>query len=872
MIAHYLSAMWRVFAPDFGNHLWQSTLFAVTAGLLTLILRKNQARIRYSLWLTASMKFLIPFSLLVGMGNHLTWSHRPAGTKAGFYIAMEEVGQPFTQPTISMIPQGTASTGLIHLLPAILSAGWLCGFLAVVFVWYRRWRQVSTSLGEAEPLREGRELQALRRLERMGRIRKPIEVHLSRTSLEPGIFGIAQPVLIWPQGISERLEDAHLDAILVHEILHVRRQDNLAAALHMLVEAVFWFHPLVWWLGSRLVEERERACDEAVVESGSERQVYAESILKICEFCVGSPLACVSGVTGADLKKRMVHIMTKNATRQLDFSRKLLLSVAGLAAFAAPVIFGLVNAPQGHSQPPKPSESSLPSFEAASVKLNHTGEIRFSISLQDPTRFTATNITTKMLIQFAYNVRDFQLSGGPDWINSERYDIDAKIKDSLADQAKNLTFFQRQDMVRPMLQALLSDRLGLKVTRETKELPIYALVVAKSGPKLSQASLAPSGSPTASARASTPQPEGKAIVTLVGSVGAFADALSRLPELGRVVMDQTGLKGNYDFLLQWTPADSAEFATRGERRAPANPRLSDASELSIFTAIQEQLGLKLESKNGPVPVLLIDRVEKPAETQTQNTVATAPVFEGASIKPNENGEPMAGFEIVGKPFTGIMWKADRLMATNFTLHGLIRVAYSVQDDQISGGPDWTNSEGYDIDAKIGKSTLDEMQKTGRVHGVSGRTRMFQALLADRFKLALHSETREIPVYTLVVAKGALKLQEAKLGDTYANGLKCAGGRPCGAGMELEPEPNKLVGQGVPISNLVDLLSEKMGGRVVVDKTGLISKYDFTLQFTPDSSQGAILIALQEQLGLKLETQKLPIDVLVIDHVERASEN
>src|SRR5207248_8552793 len=147
-----------------------------------------------------------------------------------------------------------------------------------------------------------------------------IELLSSRASLEPGIFGIAQPVLVWPEGISERLDDAHLEVILAHELWHVRRRDNLAAALHMVVEAIFWFHPLVWWLGARLVEERERACDEEVLQSGSERQVYAESILKICEFCVGSSLACVSGVTGADLKKRIVHIMTKNVASKLNLS------------------------------------------------------------------------------------------------------------------------------------------------------------------------------------------------------------------------------------------------------------------------------------------------------------------------------------------------------------------------------------------------------------------------------------------------------------------------------------------------------------------------------------------------------------------------
>jgi bla regulator protein blaR1 len=499
MIAHYLSGMWRVFAPAFGNHLWQSTLFTIVAGLLTLILRKNQARIRYWLWLMASMKFRIPFSLLVGLGSLLTWSQHLARTNAGLYIAMEEVSQPFTQPTIFVIPQGTASTGLIYLLPAILSAVWLCGFLAVVFVWYRRWRRVSASLREAEPLREGRELQALRRLERIGGMRKPIGMYLSRASLEPGIFGIARPVLVWPKGISERLENAHLDAILEHELWHVRRRDNLAAVLHMLVEAIFWFHPLVWWLGSRLMEERERACDEAVLESGSERQIYAESILKICEFCVGSPLACVSGVTSADLKKRMVHIMTKNLSGKLDFSRKLLLGTAGLLAIVAPILFGLVSATQTRAQLQDQNTAGIaPAFAAASIKPSSIKQDKSGIVHEGmmflPGEFTATRVTLQGVLREAYGVDDNQILGAPGWLSSEKYDFEARVDSSVADELRKLNPDQREVESQRMLQALLAERFKLSLHRESKELPVYALIVAKTGPKLQEAK--PGDTPT----------------------------------------------------------------------------------------------------------------------------------------------------------------------------------------------------------------------------------------------------------------------------------------------------------------------------------------------------------------------------------------
>src|SRR5208282_2644996 len=121
--------------------------------------------------------------------------------------------------------------------------------------------------------------------------------------------GIWRPILFWPARVSERLGDSQLEAILAHEIGHVRRRDNLTAAIHMLVEAVFWFHPLVWWIGARLVEERETACDQDVLRFEREPEVYAEGILKVCEYCLEAPLLCVSGVSGSDLKKRIQGIM-----------------------------------------------------------------------------------------------------------------------------------------------------------------------------------------------------------------------------------------------------------------------------------------------------------------------------------------------------------------------------------------------------------------------------------------------------------------------------------------------------------------------------------------------------------------------------------
>jgi bla regulator protein blaR1 len=351
---------WSAVGAALGNHLWQSTLFAATVCILTLALRKNAARVRHRLWLAASLKFLAPFSALISLGSHLARQNRSPQTQAVFYFVLEKVSRPFQQSS----GFGALADSLLPLLPPILAALWLGGFASVIGLWWLRWRRVAAAKRAAVPLSQGREVDALRRLEQSAGLRRPIAFRLSQQPLEPGVFGIVRPILLWPAGISQQLQDAHLETILAHEVQHVRRRDNLAAAMHMVVEAIFWFYPLVWWLGARLLEERERACDEEVLQLGIAAQIYAESILKTCAYCVESPLACISGVTGADLKQRIIRIMTRGPEEKLGLARKLLLAAIGLAAVAGPVVAGLVRAPLASTQSSSASSQDAPADTA----------------------------------------------------------------------------------------------------------------------------------------------------------------------------------------------------------------------------------------------------------------------------------------------------------------------------------------------------------------------------------------------------------------------------------------------------------------------------------------------------------------------------
>ena len=604
MTPGFISSTLTTMAPALGNHLWQSTLFAIAMWLLTLFWRKNQAQARYWLWMAASLKFLVPFSLLVALGGRMATPRVPATTQTTFFFAMVQVTQPYTQQPSTLLPPASptaVSSSRMDLLPVILAAVWLCGLLAVLLLWCFRWRRISGIIRQATPLQEGREAQALQRLQSKAGMKSRVSILLSRASVEPGIFGIFRPVLLWPEGISERLGDEHLEAILAHELWHVRRRDNLAATVHMAIEALFWFHPLVWWLGARLVEERERACDQEVLALGSQRQIYAESILKTCEFCVEAPLACISGVAGADLKQRIVHIMTQGLAEKLSLGRKVFLAAIGAVTLAGPVIFGLLHAPQVRAQSAQAASRSSSSFsyEVASIKPDKAtdGLVRIQFT---PNGFTAEGVSPKFLLGLAYNVKDFQLSGLPGWAESERYDIQAKMDDATAEALNRLPPNQRLEQRRLMLQSFLAERFNLKLTHSSREMPIYALVVAKGGPKLTPSKVTTEADLRRFANSAV-------AFSLAGMpVSGLADFLSM--RLKRQVVDKTGLQGNYDITFHFAPPGN--LADNGPDPAATSP---DSSDPSIFTALQEQLGLKLESQKGPVEVLIIASIQKPIE-------------------------------------------------------------------------------------------------------------------------------------------------------------------------------------------------------------------------------------------------------------------
>jgi uncharacterized protein (TIGR03435 family) len=250
-----------------------------------------------------------------------------------------------------------------------------------------------------------------------------------------------------------------------------------------------------------------------------------------------------------------------------------------ITALLLPLVLMVVPAPvEQQGSPSVP----ITTFDVVSIKPSDPKNLSSSIR-PDPNNFTMSGTPLKFIIEYAYDLHDFQLEGAPAWVTSTRFDIVAKTE-TPSTPAPSQNLEARWKLVRVRLQSLLADRFKFRAHKGTMEMPVYGLVVAKGGPRL-EASTANTGYTTAPGQ----------FVCSDFSMDDLADLLSQ--SMDRMVLNQTKLTGSYKFTLKWTPDESPN----------SNPDLP-----GIFTAIQEQLGLKLVPTKGPVEVLLIDHVEMPS--------------------------------------------------------------------------------------------------------------------------------------------------------------------------------------------------------------------------------------------------------------------
>jgi uncharacterized protein (TIGR03435 family) len=261
-----------------------------------------------------------------------------------------------------------------------------------------------------------------------------------------------------------------------------------------------------------------------------------------------------------------------------------------------------------------------------------------------------------------------------------------------------------------------------------------------------------------------------------------------------------------------------------------------------------------------------------------STPAKAPEWAVISIKPDNGADHGMRF----------FFTPDGISFNNIPVQMILRQAFNLQDDLIFGAPDWVKSDRYDVEAKVDGADVAALKTIP----YDQRGVMLQSLLADRFKMVTHTETRTLPVYELHIAKSGLKLHQATPGDTYPHGIKAPDGSAARSGMMMMGRGN-FTGQAVSLTVLIKQLSQQLH-RTIVDKTGLTGNYDFNLRWSPEQDLGGgppgsegsphetpppptdsgptIFTALEEQLGLKLESTKGTVTTLVIDHIEKPSEN
>jgi beta-lactamase regulating signal transducer with metallopeptidase domain len=392
------------------NHLWQSTLFCAAVWLITLLLRANGAALRHWLWLIASLKFLVPFSALYYVGA-MAGLPFPADART-FLTQALEVTTPVVSPTVSLIhiAQDSGTNW-----GAILAAIWALGALVVALRWFTAWRAADSIVRAARPV-PGSSLDA----------------RVTDAAIEPAVARVFRPVVLLPSALLGRLSPQQLSAVLAHEREHIQRHDNLTAQLHRLVQTLFWFHPVVWWIGRQMVEERENACDEAVLERGHDAQEYAEGILAVCRHCHELAYAeHTSSAISGDLTRRIRSIIRHVPPVSPGFCKTLALSACTLALALCPVFAGaLDDAARRHARMITDSRN----LDSAQIWVSPaSGELGGSYQLSADDRLVSIrNTTLRELVAVSYGVDKKNVTGGQ-WLDTSRYDIRVQLHDDVAD-------------------------------------------------------------------------------------------------------------------------------------------------------------------------------------------------------------------------------------------------------------------------------------------------------------------------------------------------------------------------------------------------------------------------------------------------------
>ena len=330
---------WTEVAISLVDHLWQSSLFILAVAMLVRIIGPHHPTARHALWFVASIKFLVPIDFLIETGYWLGRSLNPPAITS--VEQFSGVLRPASHTFLLVAESGASTPTPADVLAAASLAIWLEGIAVALTLRRRQWCRLTRITAIAPVLAAGREVDSLRRVFGARPTRRELTIREVLVPCDPGVIGIFKPVLLWPAGLSPHINDDALDAIMAHEQCHLLRGDNLTLRMHLCVEVLFWFHPGVWWIGRKLVDESERACDQEVVSRWTSRLPYAQGLLAVCRFCLHSHSRFVSGVADSHLTQRVEHIMTTPKRRPLGKGLWSAITAVAVISVTGPVVTGV---------------------------------------------------------------------------------------------------------------------------------------------------------------------------------------------------------------------------------------------------------------------------------------------------------------------------------------------------------------------------------------------------------------------------------------------------------------------------------------------------------------------------------------------------
>jgi uncharacterized protein (TIGR03435 family) len=546
-----------------------------------------------------------------------------------------------------------------------------------------------------------------------------------------------------------------------------------------------------------------------------------------------------------------------------------------MRAFAGIVLFALLSSPLCAQPTAAPPDAAA--FEIADVHVAPPRRFPFMDggALRGD-RYIVHQATMVDLIAAAYGLDASNVQGGPIWLETDRFDIIAKAPPTTS-----------KDTIKLMLKSLLADRFKLVVHTGSAPMPAYVLTVGKSKPRLKEADDSgksdcqyqdpPKDLPPGTVPYIAFSCHNTTMETFANNLHEWAGGYLTNP-----VVDSTGLKGAWDFDIKWTGRGQLSKA--------------GADGISIFDAVDKQLGLKLDLQTAPRPVLIVDSVNQkpiPNRPDLEKVLPTPPPaqFEVATIKPSKPDVELRG---------RVTESQVDLQGTN--LKFLIAFAWDLNPndpEELVGAPKWLDSDKFDILAKVSSDVHMDPGPNGPRIEIDDLRHMVRDLLEDRFKMQVHMEDRPVWAYTLIAVNPKLKKADPLSRTRCKEGPGSDGKDP----RTSNPALNRLLTcQNMTMAQIGDELQRVAAGYIyspVLDGTGIKGSWDFTLSFSsadltqaraagsPSPSDGSstastasdpsgavsLFDAVNRQLGLKLEKQRRPAPVLVIDHIdEKPTEN